>query len=191
MFDAVEAFEKQFKPYEDGYLFFPSSKTGGKFISEDEYAALVTDWTRVAGKRGILKIVATMTAAILIWSALESSADFPDWAEKAFVGAMVAALLARLYWASAAIRRPLMDRPDIAPPRTGSEARLAAQRRLSWPVVVFGILLCSLAFIPGLFATECTIGSWLWLVGSGTLLSGYLWIALQKWRDQGSADHNE
>jgi hypothetical protein len=191
MFDAVEAFEKQFEPYADGYLFFPSSKTGGKFVSKEEYAALVTDWTRVAGKRGILKIVAAMTAAILIWSVLESSADLPDWAWNAFVGALIAALVARLYWASAAIRRPLMDRPDVVPPRTGSEARLVAQRRLSWPVVLVGLLLCSLAFIPSLFASERTIGGWLWLLGSGTLLAVYLWTALQKWRDQGSAGRNE
>jgi len=68
MFDATGAFTKQFTPFHEGYLVYPSRKTGGKLITADEYERLVGDWKRVAGKVGKWKMVGVVIAVSALWA---------------------------------------------------------------------------------------------------------------------------
>lgn len=184
MFDAIGAFEKQFTPFQEGYLVYPSRKSGGKFITADEYERLVTDWKRVAGGAGIWKIVGVVFAAILLWTALGKVISLPEWAQNAFVGVVVAAISVFLFWTSMAPRRFVRNRRAVAPPRSATEARREARDALNWQVVVFGLGLSGAVFFSTVSASERDLTTWAWLVGSGLMFGLYLWIALKKATDR-------
>lgn len=183
MFDPVGSFAKQFVPVEDGYLYYPSRKSGGKLVTLAEYEKLVADWQRTAGPKGRWKIVGVVFLAIACWMTISSMLDLPKWTEDIIVYVSVAGISGWLLWASCAPRRLVKDREDIVPPGQPTESRRHARALLNWPFVIFGIILTGIVFCGSVNNPNPTIIQWLWIVGSGAMFGLYLWIALQKFRD--------
>ena len=104
MFDPVEAFRKQFTPVEGGFLYFPTGSSGGKLVTNDEYAVLEAGWVRAAGTRGQIEIAVVMVIAVFGWVTIEDYAALPGWASNVFLIGMVVLVMARFFWASRAPR---------------------------------------------------------------------------------------
>jgi hypothetical protein len=184
MFDSMGAFAKQFTPVEDGYLYYPSKKGGGKLVTTEEYHELVEGWRKVAGRPGMWKVVGVVMLAIFLWTLISKALSLPDWWDSITVAVTVIGMSAWLLWASFAPRRLVRDRPAVTPPRSISQARHQARALLNWRFVIFALLLSGLAFFGSLHSTERNFASWAWFIGSGAMLGGYIWIAIQKFRDR-------
>ena len=184
MFDLIGAFTKQFTPIDGGYLYYPSRKSGGKFVTTDEYEKLVADWQRIAGRRGLWKTVGLIFVAVLLWTIASEVLALPDWADWILIVGCVSAISGWLGWAALAPRRLVKDRPNSTPPRSIAEARRESRAILNWPFVIFFTLASGAIFFGQLTAPERTAGWWAWLVGSGLFFGCYLWIAFEKLRDR-------
>lgn len=44
MFNLVDMYKRQFHPHEDGYIFYPNRKGGGKFVTTAEYDAIMEQY---------------------------------------------------------------------------------------------------------------------------------------------------
>ena len=183
MFNTVEAFTRQFTPVEGGYLVYPSRKAGGKLVTDAEYVQLVTDWEKVAGRAGRWKTVGVVFAAIAAWTLITNWLSPPEWADALLTVVMAAAVSAWLLWASTAPHRLVKDRPASTPPRPLAEAQREARAALNWPFVVLAILISGAIFVGTVTAADRSGGTWAWLIGSGTMLGLYLWVALKKLLD--------
>lgn len=179
VFDATNAFAKRFTPMDGGYLFFPSRKGGGKFVSSDEFTSLSARWKRVSDRRTVIILV----AVVILCSILIDVFALPKWTNFALSVAVAVTLLAWVLWESAASRRLVRGRPDIAPPRSASQARREARALLSWPFVTLGLLFFGVIFIATVSLAEWTLASIPWIAGTGFFFVCYVWIAIQKIRD--------
>jgi hypothetical protein len=184
VFDSVDAFTKQFTPVEDGYLYYPSKKDGGKLVTVDEYRQLTEDWSKVAGPRGIWKVAGIVMLATLIWTIISKSLSLPDWLDSIMVAVFVIGISGWLLWASFAPRRLVRERTAITPPRLTSETQRQARALLNWRFIVFALLFSGIAFLGSLNTPERDYKSWAWLLGSGALFARYIWVAIQKFRDR-------
>lgn len=184
MFDSTEAFKKQFKPVEGGYLVYPSRKLGGKLVSGEEYDRLIKGWEQVAGRKGRWKTIGIFIVVEALWILLSYSVSVPEWVHALSIFAMIFGVLAWLLWASTAPRRLVKDRPAITPPRAVAEARQEARAALNWPLIVLALVLSGNIFLVCVTATERSLSTWAWLVGSGTMFGLYVWIAFKKLTDQ-------
>src|SRR3546814_8848159 len=99
------AFNNQFTPVDGGYLYYPSKNSGGKLVTADEYEQLAAGWRKVAGRRGMWKIVGIVMLAIIFWTTISKSLSLPEWSDSIMVAASVAGISAWLLWASFAPRR--------------------------------------------------------------------------------------
>lgn len=186
MFNSVGAFKKQFTRVEGGYLVHPLRRSGGKLVTEPEYEQLIANWERVAGRAGQWKTVGLVFVVIAAWTLLADWLSPPEWADTLLIAAIVVAMSAWLLWASTAPRRLVKDRSPAAPPRPLAEARREARGALNWPFVSFALVVSGSSFFGSLNTTERTVGTWLWLIGSGAMLGLYLWIGLKKLLDRRS-----
>ncbi|AYJ84950.1 hypothetical protein D3Y57_02510 (plasmid) [Sphingomonas paeninsulae] len=183
MFDPIGAFKKQFVPSGDGYIYYPSKKSGGKLITATEFEKLVADWTIIAGRKGQWKAVGVIVLVIMLWTAVSQYFDFSRLTDQILTYGIVTALSAKLLWANFAPRRLVRNRDIVVPPRRSSEARQQARSLLNWPFVIFGTLISGGIFFSHLSNRENTLPWWAWIVGSGIFFALYLWISLQKFRD--------
>jgi hypothetical protein len=184
VFDVSGAYSRQFTPVEDGYIYYPSRKGGGKLVTVEEYDNLVADWQRIAGSRGRWKTVGVAVFAILLWTLAGEVLALPEWWDWILTVACVAGLSGWLLWASLAPRRLVRDRPDIVPPRRALDVRREARATLTWPFVILMLFISGTVFIRTLSSLDRLPPWWAWLIGSGTFFGSYLWIALQKLRDR-------
>ncbi len=184
MFDSIGTFTKQFTPAEGGYLYYTSKKSGGKLVTVSEYERLVDDWRKVAGRRGTWMTAGAVILVIAIWTAISKLFTLPDWFDSIIVAASVIGISTRIVWAIYAPRRLVGDRPSITPPRPTSEVRRQARALLSWRLIIFSLLLTGIIFFGSLSSAKRDIESWAWLIGSGAMFFLYIWIAIQKFRDQ-------
>lgn len=183
MFDTMGAFTKQFTPTEGGYLYYPSRKGGGKLVSQDEFIRLVSEWERIAGPRGRWKIVGLILVTIVLWTILTRSFGFPDWSDKVLTFGIVFGLSGWLLWVSFAPRRLVRNRPDVAPAKPASKARRDARAMLNWPFVIFALAISGGIFFGHLSSADRSPASWAWMIGSGSMLALYVWIAFRKFMD--------
>ena len=181
MSDQAEAFRRQFTPVDGGYLYYPSRKRGGKLVTAEEFQALVEDWQR---RTRSWKIAGLVFVAITTWTTVSQIAALPDWADDIIVWGLVAAITAWILWAAYAPRRLVKSRPVIAPPRELSEVRRQARSVLNWPLVVVALLMSGAIFIGLLSSPAPTLKWWAWTGGSGLMFFAYLWIGIQKFRDE-------
>lgn len=184
MFNAKGAFTQQFTQIDGGYLYYPSRKSGGKFLSNTEYEGLEADWLRVAGALGQLKAFGIMLMAALMWTLVHLWLTLPSWADWLLIAVGIAAFLGRALWASLAPRRLVQGRPDFAPPRPISEARRDARAAVGWPLVLVALLGSGAILFVLLSSPQRTIAWGAWATGSGLFFIAYLWIAVEKVRDR-------
>ncbi len=184
MIDPVKSFKRLFYPIEDGYLYYPSNKGGGKLITPEEYDRLVRDWTYLSHGRGFWILMGVLFTSILVWSAIEVTVGLPEWAGTVIAIVLGVVIGIYLLWASLAPRRLVRGRPDHAPPRSRDANRRIAREAMPWRFVIFGLLFTSVLF--GLSLTQAPEGlaQWAWTVGTGAFFLLYLWIAFKKWGDR-------
>lgn len=180
MFDSVGAFTKLFTPVDEGYLFYPSRKIGGKIITAEEYDRLLANWGQVAGRTGVWKTGGVIVLILALWTLLSYSLSLPEWAGTLVLPSLVLAISARMLWASFAPYRLVRDRPDVTAPRPFSEVRREAMATLNWPVVIFALLLSGAIFFAAVSTSDRSLSTWAWLVGSALMLAAYLWIGFRK-----------
>lgn len=184
MFDPVDAFSRQFKPIDGGYLYYPSRTSGGKLVTDVEYEELLANWQKVAGRRGQWTIIGIISAVIFGWIILSQSVTLPYWAEKLMMPGLVIVISAWFLWASLAPRRLVSGRPDFTPPRPAQAARRESRALLSWRFVIFALLFSGVALLRTLSSPDHTLDWWAWLIGSGGLFIAYACIALLKMMDR-------
>lgn len=182
--DPESSFSKQFVPFEDGYLYYPGRKSGGKFVSEDEYAQLLAQWEAVAGRKGLWKTSFVIMGCVLVALAVLAIFDGPDWLRTVFTYLAVAALVARYFWFAMAPRRLVNGRPDAAPPRSAAANKRAARSMISWTTIIWAFIVCAALFVAGLSAHPKSLAVWIWIAGSGAMGALYIWVAIMKYRDR-------
>ena len=180
MIDSFRAFAEQFTAVDNGYLYYPSRKSGGKLITVDEFRALADAWRR---RTNPWKIVGVGVVLIIIWTLVSDELVLPKWAESVFIASLVAVACGWTIWAAYAPRRLVKNRPEVAPARPPSEARRKARAALDWRLVLLVLLLSGAIFTARVLSPESTLRWWAWTVGSGLLFLGYVWIAVLKIRD--------
>ena len=181
MFDPAQSFAAQFTPVDDGYLYYPTRKSGGKLVTADEYQDLLEAWRR---RSNPWKIALVGVVLIVTWTIVSDAFAPPTWSESLFIGVLVTAICGWIFWAAYAPRRLVKGRPEVVPPRPLSEARRKARATLNWPFVSLILLATGVIFVAVLIAPEYTFRWWAWTVGSGLMFVAYLWIALLKFRDR-------
>ena len=124
-----------------------------------------------------------MTRLIAAWTLITNWLSPPEWADALLTVVIVVAVSVSLLWASTAPRRLVKDRPASTPPRPLAEAQREARAALNWPFVVLALLIFGAIFFGTVTATSRSGGTWAWLIGSGTMLGLYLWVALKKLLD--------
>lgn len=184
MLDPIDAFTRQFKSVDGGYVYYPSPKAGGKFVTLSEYQRLVADWECTVGRRGQWKVMGLVVAFLALWILSSEFIPLPDWTEPMMIGLCVISITGWFFWASFAPRRLVRGRPDFAPPRLRSETKAEARAALNWRFVLLVLLLSGFALVNTMTSPERTWGWWTWLIGSSGLFAGYAWIAIQKLMDR-------
>jgi hypothetical protein len=183
MFNPVSSFSKQFVPFEEGYLYNPSRKSGGKFVSSEEYEQLVAEWEAIAGRKGIWKTTLAMVGCVFLVVTLQSIFGGSEWLIDVSTWVAVIAVLARFFWFSMAPRRLVSGRPDAAPPRSPAASKRAARSLVSWGIIIWAFIVSTAIFGVSLAAYPKSLSVWLWVAGSGAMSAGYLWVAIMKYRD--------
>src|SRR4051794_2178710 len=120
MIDPARAFAEQFTPVEGGYLYYPAPRSGAKLVTADEFEELAKAWRRRVGP---WKIAGVGLVAIIIWTFVSDEVAMPKWSKSAFLGLLVSAICAWVFWAAYAPRRLVKDRPEVAPARPLKESR--------------------------------------------------------------------
>lgn len=115
--DLISSFVEQFEPYEAGYLYYPSRRSGGKFVTSAEFEMLKWNWERVAGRRGVWLTVGVVLAICLGLAALIEWAAPPSWVSQVVPLVIAFGLAVRIAWASFAPVRLGRGRAEVTPPR--------------------------------------------------------------------------
>ncbi|QLC23006.1 hypothetical protein HFP51_12905 [Parasphingopyxis sp. CP4] len=180
----VDTFTKQFEPHGDGYIYYPSRREGGKFVTEKEHQDLLAEWKRTATGRGFWISMLLIIGLVAIWSVFRLTFVVPEWASATVTIGIAVLILVRVGWASLAPRRLVKGRPDITPRRTLGEAQSQAARLMPWSMVI-GVIVGS-GVIIGILLSSIT-GTWewwAWTIGSGGVLISYVWIAVRKYQSR-------
>ena len=182
MFDPVKPFSDMFEPHGDGYVYFPSPKSGGKLITAAERDQLVANyrwwWAGFVG-RALWIVFGAVLAAVLTIEAF----GLPDATQTVITLMVAAAVIGGIIWSFNAPRRLVARRPDVVPPRSVAENRRIALDFLSWPLVLVVIAACSVILWSQLDEPEQSLGWWVWTIGSTAMLVAYLNIGLRKLRN--------
>ncbi len=184
MFGAVDMFAKAFTPVEGGYLYYPSARSGAKFVSNDEFEILIADWQKIAGMKGIFKAVGLIVLVILISTLAGAFLGLPDWAVRACSMLCIPLFVFWLFRAVLSPRRMVRDRPDAAPPRKKQQVRKDARNALTWRMIIFCLLFSASIFFSTVFSEGRAQSDWAWIIVSGAMLVCYLWLAIRKLGDQ-------
>ena len=180
MFNQMDSFRMQFTSHEGGYLYYPSSKSGGKLVTEREYEQLAANWERLTGRNGQWKMAAWTVAAIVGWTLFAQFVDIAEWLNQIAFFGLVAAIVGRISWVSFAPRRLVRERPSVAPPRPIAEVRREVRALLNWPLVLIALLISGTIFFSGLMSIDRTLPWWAWMIGSGTIFLAYIWVGFKK-----------
>ena len=116
-------FAWQFQPTDGGYLFYPSTQSGGKLVTSDEYAKLVDDWRNEGSGWRYWRLIGIGFSLACLWALAKAEFQLPNWTLWLLLGPMIAGLFFRYAWLLRAPHRLVRDRPDITPPRSKAEAR--------------------------------------------------------------------
>lgn len=184
--DYVTPWLKQFRRTEEGHVYYPSAKTGGKFISAEEYELLLADWKRVSKLFSIMNVVIGSLVLVTLSILLVLTLDLPLWTFTVILVAPVTFMTAYILWVGTAPARLVKYRPEITAPRPASDVREEARAAMGWPLITL-ILFGSAAYlVSSLTSFDGTLRSTIWIVASGGLFLGYLSIATLKIMDRRS-----
>ena len=184
MFDSAGAFSRAFVPADGGYAYFPSAKSGGKFVTTAEYEALVADWRLRWSGWGFVKSVGVTVALLIILAGISVFFALPAWTAPVAITIVSAGLIGWVGWAAFAPWRLVRGRPDVLPPRSLAEVRRAGRASLGWPMIILGLLFSGTKFFGIVMGT---VSDWRAVAGGilfGAMFAGYIAIASLKLRDR-------
>lgn len=180
--DSVSAYERLFVPHGDGYVFHPTKKSGGKFVTAEEHARLIADIRRFQ-RRGPILIAAWIGVAIVGWMVADAALNLPEWADGVFQAAAIAAACVFAIRGFLGPYRLVKGREAIVPPRPRAELARETRAMLRWRhLILFGSV-CAIVLFVELAAPERTLTDWAWIAVSGVLLCLFIWAAVRKLGD--------
>ncbi|KWV94598.1 hypothetical protein [Erythrobacter sp. AP23] len=146
MFDTVGVLKRSFEPVDGGYLYYPTRWSHGYLVTPAEYEALIEDWRRVAGWKGLVKLAGLTVLAFLAGSMLANFVDVSRSTSSVVGYGVTAGVIGYLVWQSTAANRLVKGRKPYAPPRSGKEAEAAMGKTLGRTIAVWMVIV-SLSFL--------------------------------------------
>lgn len=184
MFDLVGIFARMFTPFQDGYLYYGSHWSGGKFVTQAEYDTLLARWRRVAGPVGMLKFAGCMFATIVASVFISVGFGLPEWLNQALTLMVMLSLIAWILWHALAPLWLVRGREAVAPPRSMSESMRVTRAMIPWPMVIGIGLISGLVFIAILTHPAHETSWWAGLIGSGAMSGICGWVGWKKLHDR-------
>jgi hypothetical protein len=184
MFGSMHPFTNQFAPVEDGYVYYPSRKSGGKFVSSEEYDRLLANWRRVAGLRPFLIGVGLMVFVMNLGIFAQVFLDLPFWINWIVLAAIIAALFAWLLPPSRAPLHLVKSRPVVTPPRPAGQPQRQARAVIPWPFVILILVGSGSVFANHIGSPDRSPVWWAWTLVSGVIFAAYSWLGIQKLVDR-------
>ena len=187
MIDVTEHFARDFKPVEGGNIYYASPASAGKFVTGEEYAALMRHWQRATGRRALW----SAAAVTLVFMGVVALAGMHHaigqkaaaWAMIGVPGLFFVWLFARSLWAGSAIGRVVAGRSDFAPRRPLSEVNREARAKMDWFSLLSGLLFTGVLAAEMLGMDHPGPGRMVWGAMMVALFLIYSIIAMQKLRD--------
>ncbi len=173
--------ERYMAPYEDGYVYFPSAKSGGKFISRAEFEQLDADY-RAMGRQFWAKSIGFWVALILVCGAI-IGLHGPSWAASMVPVILIAAWAAWFLRPSLAPWLLVRKRPAILPPRGYRASQRVARDRYSWVRLGAISMLFLAMFVRVLLNEPDSLWRTFLLVIYGATVALQAWVAFEKLRD--------
>ena len=186
MIDSVEAFKAQFEKVDDGYVIFPLGKSGGKFVTPEEYDQLIAGWQKATSGRRFWGLLVALFAAILAFAFLEQTYQYPEWSRWATTLGVVGLLASHLVWEGLSPQRLVKGRPDYCPPRSKEENQRIARGLIPKHVVGISLILSGMIFGLVFYHGPQSAVDWVWFVGSGLFFVLCLRLVFQSWGDRNS-----
>ena len=187
MADMVDGFARDFKPVDGGYIYYASPGSAGKFVTDEEYAALMRHWQRATGRRALWSAAA---ATLVVMGAVAVGGMHHVIGRKAAAWAMIGVpglffvwLFARSLWAGSAIRRVVAGQSDFAPRRPLSVVNREARAKMDWFSLLSGLLFAGVLAAQVLGMDHPGPGRMVWGATMAALFILYSIIAVQKLRD--------
>ena len=146
MFNTVGVLERSFTPTEGGFLYYPSRWSHGYLVTTTEYEALINDWRRVAGWKGILIGVGILLLAATLGVVAIDLLGGGESVKRALTYCLAAVLVIYVIWKSTAASRLVRGRDPAAPPRSSKEAEFEMGRTLGRPLAIW-MAFASLCFL--------------------------------------------
>lgn len=182
--DPSAQFRRRFQRCDQGFLYYPKRKGGGKIITQAEHDVIVGNFRRWFGARfrpglslaAMFGLIVVITLVSLAFPLSERAFDVAIWI-------VAATFLLGYYWLYSAPQRLVKDRPEVTPPRTREELGRAGRAMMTWPMVVFAIGLCSLAVFVGVSARP-NIATVIWTVFWVIVLAVHVRNAVRKFQDR-------
>jgi hypothetical protein len=130
------------------------------------------------------KAVGIIFLTVLVWTTLMANISLPNWTSGIFSTLTTIAMVIWFGWAGLAPRRLVRNRPEVAPPRPIAKARRDARAALNWRFILFALAISGAALFLHISSSDRSAGSWMWIIGSGTMFAVYLWIGYRKLTDK-------
>lgn len=184
MFVSEDYFARQFEPFGEDYLYFPTKRSGGRLVTAAEHQQLVDSWRATAGSGGIWKLTGIGVAVLFVWVFTEDYFHPPEWTNDALIWFLVAAISARFAWAAGAPRRLVRGRTEVAPPRTLAESRRVINSMIPWQLIALVVVAAGNVFFDTLWEQDKSVQDWLVTLISGGFFAVYSWIGIQKYRER-------
>lgn len=176
MLDTVGVLERSFTPVEEGYLYYPSRWSHGYLVAPDEYRTLIDEWRRIAGWKGLFKLVGIMYIVLMIGMIALEYLGLADVYETIVTVGSATALAGYILWKGTAASRLVRGREPAAPPRSSTEADTDMAKALGRPMAAWMTFVSiSLLFWAILFAVFAP----LWGIPAAILVSVVVFFSMR------------
>ena len=193
MADMVDGFARDFQRIEGGYVYYPSAKSGGKFLSQSEYLAAFAGWRRATSRIGLWGGGGVTLALMAILGVSTAHHGIPRPVGAAVMLAVPGLFLSWLIWKPVAFRsalaRLVRERPDAVPARPAGELYRERRKALNWPFVIIMSLFSDAKCLDVARSGVHSPGQAIWVGALGSICVGYLGLALFKLRDMRPRTH--
>lgn len=179
----IQAFENQFVPAREGYVFYSGKRSGGKSVTVAEHARLTQDWRRHAGLGRMFAIVLICSLVIMLSVFAAVAELIPSWGIWVAAAAIFVVLLGPMLWAGYAPHRLVKDRAPVAPPRDPAEVMRQHRASMSWGFLAYFVAFGAWNLANPFFSKLGGTLFWLSTASGVLMLIAVAWIATRKLLD--------
>lgn len=183
MFNLIEVYKSQFQPYEDGYIYYPVAKSGGKFVTAEEYDAIINHYESKFAWRPYTLLLFSFTIVVIAIIFLVHYLNLSEAIMYILLSLTMVALFGYIYWYSRAGHRLVKNKADIMPPRSKTQVMKDGRKAISWSLIIFLLIVCGLWFFIAWTESDRGTSTWIRIVIFGTSILIYLWVAYKKYYD--------